>query len=131
MNSKIEDEERAHFSERLTAALRAAGCSTSPSAFANEFNLRADGATVTVHGARKWLLGEAIPTHARVKIIADWLSVSAAWLQYGDDQQAAQPPTGQLDSADLMLVKDLHRLSISSRTLVRGIVDLLLRQERA
>ena len=56
MSSKIQEEERDHFSDRLKAALQAAGLDTSPTSFATAFNVRADGATVTVHGARKWLV---------------------------------------------------------------------------
>lgn len=62
MDSKLVNEERQAFQCRLTEALLSVGCKSTPSTFTREFNLRADGAAVTVHGARKWLKGESFPT---------------------------------------------------------------------
>lgn len=84
MVSYIEESERVSFSSRLKASLSARGYDISPSSFVHDFNLRANGLVVTVHAARKWLIGEAIPTQARLQIIANWLGISAAWLRFGD-----------------------------------------------
>ncbi len=78
MNSRIASEERVHFRERLQEVLRRARIPVRASRVAHEFNLRADGATVTTHAVRKWLAGDAIPTHERLVILADWLGVVAA-----------------------------------------------------
>ncbi len=134
MHARIEDEERAHFSDRLKGALRAAGLSTSPSKFVAEFNLRADGATVTVHGARKWLVGDAIPTQARIQVMADWLGVSAAWLRFGDAENSTVHGKGNLPndltSNELVLLHDVRMLSASNRRLVQAIVNTMLRHEK-
>lgn len=60
MDSKIAQDERVQFC-RLTASLFSAGFQPSASALVREFNPRADGAAVTVYGARKWLTGGAFP----------------------------------------------------------------------
>jgi hypothetical protein len=134
MHARIEDEERAHFSDRLKGALRAAGLSPSPSKFVVEFNLRADGATVTVHGARKWLVGDAIPTQARIQVMADWLGVSAAWLRFGDAENSNVHGVGRLPndlaSRELVLLHDMRMLSASNQRLVQAIVNIMLRQEK-
>lgn len=70
MDSKIAQDERVQFCRRLTAALISAGFQPSASALVREFNPRADGAAVTVHGARKWVTGGAFPTQERLRILA-------------------------------------------------------------
>jgi len=134
MHARIEDEERAHFSDRLKGALRAAGLDASPSKFVAEFNLRADGATVTVHGARKWLVGDAIPTQARIQVMADWLGVSAAWLRFGDAENSKVHGVGRvpndLASSELVLLHDVRMLSEANRRLVQAIVNTTLRHEK-
>ena len=134
MNSKNNDEERTSFSDRLMAALEAAGFDSAPSRFTVEFNLRADGSAVTVHGARKWLIGDAIPTQPRIQIIADWLGVSAAWLRFGDSGNSEDPAPARvasdLKSAELALLHDMRLLSEANRILLRAIVETMLRQDK-
>jgi len=135
MNAKMQDDERASFADRLKGALRAAGCEPTPTKFVSEFNLRADGLVVTVHGARKWLIGDAIPTQPRIKILADWLGVSAAWLRFGDagnnDQHTPESGAFTLDSVELVLVHDMRLLSDGGRALLRDVLDSILRNENA
>lgn len=134
MSARIEEEERAHFSDRLKGALRAAGLDTSPSKFIAEFNLRADGAAVTVHGARKWLVGDAIPTQARIQVMADWLGVSAAWLRFGDAGNATMHGMAglpnNLQSSELVLLHDMRILSDANRQLIQAIINTMLRHEK-
>lgn len=133
MNSKLSEEERSHFCHRLLRTLEARKLPTSATDFATMFNLRADGATVTVHGARKWLIGESIPTQERIQILSDWLGVTAAWLRFGDadngDVALAPRNPIHIDDSELALVKDLRRLSPGHRKVVRELVDSLLRNE--
>jgi len=66
--------ERESFSERLQQALKNAHYSPdSPTRLAREFNIRFEGRPITVHAARKWLVGEAIPTQEKLRMIAQWL----------------------------------------------------------
>ncbi|HEX8609932.1 MAG TPA: hypothetical protein VF800_01415 [Telluria sp.] len=135
MDSKIANDERINFSDRLKSALLAAGLPVKPTAFVRAFNLRADGAAVTSHGARKWLIGEAIPTHEKIVILAKWLGVHAAWLRYGDAENVDLPmatiPEALLSTADLALLKDIVSLPESTQQIVRQIVDAFVRNHRS
>lgn len=76
--------ERAQFSARLQQALAAAGLpGAGATALARRFNAHS-AQPVTVHAARKWLLGEAIPTQSRLRLLAQLLGVAPDWLRYGD-----------------------------------------------
>ncbi|MDQ1833243.1 hypothetical protein [Massilia scottii] len=134
MDSKIANDERINFSDRLKTALLSAGVPIEPTPFVRAFNLRADGAAVTAHAARKWLSGEAIPTHEKVLILASWLGVHAAWLRYGDAENAelVAPaiPEVLLSTANLTLIKDIVSLPESTQQLLREIVDAFLRNHR-
>ena len=127
MNSKIATEERQHFSDRLQSVLRKAGVPVRPAVVAREFNLRADGATITTHAARKWLMGDAIPTHERMVILAGWLGVHASWLLYGDaDNGAYQSTKPALGTEELILLKDYRRLPPDSQKILRALMTALL-----
>jgi transcriptional regulator with XRE-family HTH domain len=79
--------ERESFSERLQQALKNAHYSPdSPTRLAREFNIRFEGRPITVHAARKWLVGEAIPTQEKLRMIAQWLGVPADWLRFGGSE---------------------------------------------
>lgn len=131
MAYKQPDDERAAFCDRLKACLHASGFDVSATRLASEFNLRANGASVTVHGARKWLIGDAIPTQARIQTLADWLGVSAAWLRFGEaDNGQFDPPAGagfHMQSEELAFVHDMRLLSGGNRLLLRDILDAMLK----
>lgn len=130
MDSKVADDERAKFSERLKKTLIAAGLSTRSSEFARAFNARAGGAAVTVHAARKWLRGEAIPTHEKIVILGIWLGINAGWLRFGD----ADPDEltddviseASISTPTFALMKDILSLPDAAQTTIRGIVDVFL-----
>jgi transcriptional regulator with XRE-family HTH domain len=128
----ISSTERKHFSERLQQALKNADYSpSSPTQLAREFNIRFDGHPVTVHAARKWLLGQAIPTQEKLRALAQWLGVSAEWLRYDGNNAPAgsEPanPAAPFDSEDLKLILDLQRLEEPYRMVAREIIRTLLR----
>lgn len=132
MNPSIE---RESFSERLQQALRNADYSPdSPTQLAREFNIRFEGRPITVHAARKWLVGEAIPTQEKLRTLAQWLGVPAEWLRFGDSD--ASKPGGtpgaaaRFESADVKLVADLQRLGEHDQTLAREFIRMLLRLNR-
>lgn len=130
MSAKANDE-RVDFSRRLNCAAFNAGVPLSPTRFAKAFNARAHGCLVTVHGARKWLRAEAIPTQEKMVVLAGWLGVGAAWLRFGD----AEIPSpldriiseASLSSDDLDLVQSIASLPESARRSVREIVDVMVR----
>jgi transcriptional regulator with XRE-family HTH domain len=122
--------ERDLFSQRLQQALKGAHYSPdSPTQLAREFNLRFDGPPVTVHAARKWLVGESIPTQEKLRTMASWLGVSAEWLRFGSarDTLSAESGTARFEPADIRLIADLHRLDDYHRQLAREFIRMLVR----
>jgi hypothetical protein len=131
MDSKVALSERANFSDRLKVALADAGLPSSPSAFTRAFNARADGAAVSIYAARKWLTGEAIPTHEKVVIIATWLGVNPSWLRFGDPDAGglsdAVIPEASISTPALALINDIVSLPEPAQQTIREIVDAFLR----
>ena len=124
--------ERESFSERLQQALKNAHYSPdSPTRLAREFNIRFEGRPITVHAARKWLVGEAIPTQEKLRMIAQWLGVPADWLRFGGAEQAANADAAsggaRFESADVKLIADLQRLDEHHRQLAREFIRMLVR----
>jgi transcriptional regulator with XRE-family HTH domain len=124
--------ERESFSERLQQALKNAHYSPdSPTRLAREFNIRFEGRPITVHAARKWLVGEAIPTQEKLRMIAQWLGVPADWLRFGGSEtpgaQAEGGASARFESADVKLIADLQRLDEHHRQLAREFIRMLVR----
>ncbi|GIZ52819.1 hypothetical protein [Noviherbaspirillum aridicola] len=116
--------ERQAFARRLIEALqRAHYPADSPTRLAREFNLRFNGKPITGHAARKWLLGESIPTQDKIRIIAAWLDVPAPWLRFGvteEDPAAREDARSKYDA----LLADLESLDHK----YQGIVFTLVRK---
>ena len=87
-------DERKAFADRLVSTLRTAGHDPSPTKLSREFNVRFPMNPVTVHAARKWLIGESIPTQPKLRAIADWLGVTPDWLRFGGESNTAKALRG-------------------------------------
>lgn len=127
--------ERKAFSQRLSRALKGAKIDAGgPTVFAREFNRRFTGKPVSVHAARKWLMGESIPTQDKLRLLAAWLGVSAEWLRFGEGGNAgnhvAQSERAHHNSPDIELISSISLLSAEHKQLVREVVLTLLRLER-
>lgn len=125
--------ERGEFSLRLQTMLRQTHHSPdSPTELAREFNIRFAGSPITVHAARKWLVGEAIPTQDKMRVLADWLVVPVEWLRFGDDaaRPAAPDLAGGASALDLKLMADLTLLDEPHRQIGRELIRLLIRLSR-
>jgi transcriptional regulator with XRE-family HTH domain len=124
--------ERRGFSERLQQALRNAKCSPdSPTQLAREFNLRSPGRLVTVHAARKWLVGEAIPTQEKLRALAQWLGVSSEWLRFGGEPTDMQAHTvtdlkDRLTPKELAFIQNFMQLDEQRRHVVQQLVRMLM-----
>jgi len=132
MNPSIE---RESFSERLQQALRNADYSPdSPTQLAREFNIRFEGRPITVHAARKWLVGEAIPTQEKLRTLARWLGVPAEWLRFGGadghERGDGNDTPAKFESADVKLVADLQRLDEHHQAIAREFIRMLVRLNR-
>lgn len=124
--------EREDFSVRLQQALRNNGYAPeSPTQLAREFNIRFSGRPITVHAARKWLVGEAIPTQEKLRTLAMWLSVATEWLRFGGEanQEAenAARNNSHFDTADVKLIADLQQLDEKYREVAREFMRMLVR----
>lgn len=126
--------EREQFSQRLQKMLRQTHHSPdSPTELAREFNIRFAGPPITVHAARKWLVGEAIPTQDKMRTLAEWLVVPADWLRFGSDAARPEVPSvpGGPSPVDLKLIADLKLLDEPHRQIVREVVRILIHTTRA
>lgn len=121
-------DERDAFSQRLRAALDRAGWKgMGPAMLAREFNRRSAN-NITVHAARKWLMGESIPTQERLRSLAEWLGISAEWLRFGGAGQAGGQTGLETAGADVSALRaDIEQLDAAQLRVVRELVALLLR----
>ena len=124
--------EREDFSVRLQQALRDNGYSPdSPTQLSREFNIRFTGHPITVHAARKWLVGEAIPTQEKLRTLAHWLGVASEWLRFGGDVHQNGEQNGSrashFESADVKLIADLQQLDEKYREVAREFIRMLVR----
>jgi hypothetical protein len=71
------------FAKRLRDAMQAAGYDPKPAVLEREFNLRYLGHPMTLHGVRRWLLGESLPKQDKVEVLAEWLRIPPQQLRYG------------------------------------------------
>lgn len=127
--------EREDFSSRLQQALRNADYSPdSPTQLAREFNVRFAGRPITVHAARKWIVGEAIPTQEKLRTLAQWLGVPAEWLRFGGEPRTDASSEGEassrFESDDVKLINDLQRLDEHYRVIARELIRMLVRINR-
>ena len=130
MDSTFAHAERTRFCHRLNDAMIAAGYPASATVLVRVFNPRADGAAVSVHGARKWLTGTAFPTQERLQILARVFNVSAQWLRYGEGDPgdgAAANDGERLPFDEALLLNDFRCLDERSQQVVRDLVTSLLK----
>jgi transcriptional regulator with XRE-family HTH domain len=124
-------DEREAFSLRLKEALKAAGDrADSPTALARAFNRRFPGQPVSVHAARKWLYGEAIPGQEKLRVLAEWLGRSTEWLRYGGIAPTERPREIASMNLDYELMRAISALNAPHQRVVRDLVRSLGRAER-
>lgn len=118
------------FAQRLKQALAGSGVRASPTVVANEFNTRHWGRSITPHTARNWLLGKAIPTQDKLRVLADWLQVSPDELRFGRSSgtvkvEEATPYPASLNMADREMISRYLGLDVNDRKTVREVVTAL------
>lgn len=127
--------ERLHFAQRLRESLDRAGqAPDSPTALARFFNARYEGPPITVHAARKWLVGEAIPTQEKLRVLANWLQVPLDWLRFGgDNTRPAEEPRGgysELSHKDRAILDNIRRLDDTHQDIVLTLIQSLIRASK-
>ncbi|NIA00889.1 hypothetical protein [Massilia sp. CCM 8734] len=103
---------RSDFADRLRCISAFAPYSSSPTALSKAFNVRFPRMTITSHAARKWLIGEAIPTQEKLVALAEWFNVDPTWLRFGDSSGSSQ---------SLPLQKNSDRIEFDLRLLTEPI----------
>ncbi len=124
--------EREQFSKRLNSALKRAGeTSYSPAALARGFNRRYPGKPITDYAARKWLLGEAIPSQDKLRVLAQWLEVTNDWLRFGEGVKTnSHVVRDDSPVPDYELIRAVAALSATHQEVVRELVAALQRAEK-
>lgn len=149
MQTEDADNQAKGFSLRLREALEQRGKKPSPTTLEREFNLRYRGQPITMHAARKWLHGLALPTQDKLEVLARWLDVPIDWLRWGSNLDATamgRSSAGHTTGASPMLARqnlaaytvqeessllqDWRLLDSRNQQLVRSIIELLLRDQR-
>jgi len=132
MSNPASKEERNKFSERLKQSLYAAGMNgDSPTQIQRGFNLLDPDTQVTVHAARKWIVGESIPTQRKMRMLANWLGVSASWLRFGEatENQSATKRADSLRDHEIKLISQIRSLSAEDAMMVTKLVRRLASTE--
>jgi len=126
---------REEFSKRLRKALQDRGREVgSPTRLTQEFNGDYPDRRVTPQAVRKWLTGEAIPSHDKIKALAEWLEVSPNWLHHGEGgpghgtQQTAA--TYRTPVPDQELLKRYRKLNTRQQQAVAEIITALAAKDR-
>lgn len=94
----------------------------------NDCPSRGDG--VTVGAARKWLLGQALPSRDKVAVLARALNVDPRWLLFGDEAPCRDDAATAPASMETLMLK-ITALPPDDRALVEGIVNVCLARKRA
>lgn len=126
---------RLDFARRLIEALAFAGLDDSPTTLARHFNLHSHGMVITMHGARRWLVGDSIPTQSHLNALASLLGVSSAWLLLGQgpmlEDAVSIEPAQTSSSSNLGEVLGIFQsLRDSERQLVWNLMMMLNRSHR-
>jgi len=116
------------FGARLKAALKKSNISySSPTKLATEFNLRHYGNPVSGQAVRKWLENNSIPSVDKIVTLANWLSISPAWLLFGDrvgvDELSPEPYSD--------LRSNFQQLDPESQIVVQELILVLLRRQKS
>ncbi|MCU4598486.1 XRE family transcriptional regulator [Acinetobacter bereziniae] len=127
------ENEKTFFAERLALAMKAKGYDSKPSVLEREFNLNYSGKPMTLHGVRKWLIGESIPSGDKLLTLAKWLDVPLEELVFEKDIQKAierrdSKWTQELGYKDKEVFEAFINLSPSNKKLVRELIVALSNQ---
>ena len=115
------------FADRLREAMQAAGYEPKPAVLEREFNTRFWGKPMTLHGVRRWLRGETLPTHEKLLVLAEWLAVSPQQLNYGDEiQRKVEQRRARWDSGigyqDRDIFEAFLKLPTPQRKIIREVI---------
>jgi transcriptional regulator with XRE-family HTH domain len=121
------DKSKAEFARRLRLAMEAAGYEAKPAVLEREFNQRYWGRAVTLHGVRRWLLGETFPAHDKLLTLAEWLRVQPEELRDGKEiAQRIQQQRKRWDQGigyqEREVFEAFLKLPVAQRKVVREVI---------
>lgn len=116
-----------------------AGYEPRASVLEREFNTRHWGKPMTLHGVRRWLVGETIPDHKKLATLAEWLQVPVQELGWGVTASATvlqarerqAPWHVTLGYQDRELFDLYLRLPVPKRRLAREVILALAKAHAA
>jgi transcriptional regulator with XRE-family HTH domain len=118
---------KAQFAQRLREAMTAAGYAPRPAVLEREFNTRYWGKPMTLHGVRRWLLGETLPSQDKLVVLAEWLGVPPQELRFGPELvQRVEQRRHRWDRAvgyeEREIFEAFLRLPVPQRRVVREVI---------
>ncbi len=118
---------KAQFAQRLREAMTAAGYAPRPAVLEREFNTRYWGKPMTLHGVRRWLLGETLPSQDKLVVLAEWLGVPPQELRFGPEViQRVEQRRHRWDRAvgyeEREIFEAFLRLPVPQRRVVREVI---------
>ena len=125
------DDEKSLFAKRLVLAMQSKGYEAKASILEREFNLNYSGKPMTLHGVRKWLIGEAIPSGDKLLTLAKWLEIPPEELILNKNIQVAiqQRDTRwkqELGYKDKEVFEAYTQLSSPHKKIIRDMIIALL-----
>jgi transcriptional regulator with XRE-family HTH domain len=116
-----------NFAQRLATAMEAAGYIAKPSVLEREFNLRYWGKSMTLHGVRRWLRGEVVPSHDKIVALAEWLRVTPQELGFGKEveervQKARKHWDEGIGYQEREIFEAFLKLPVSQRKVIREVI---------
>ncbi|AMM30267.1 transcriptional regulator [Acinetobacter pittii] len=124
------DDEKTLFAKRLIQAMQSNGYEPKASILEREFNLNYSGKPMTLHGVRKWLIGDSIPSGDKLLALAKWLNVPPEELVFERNFQKINQhtePTWQqeLGYKDKEIFEAYINLSASHKKIIREMIIAL------
>lgn len=123
---------KAQFAQRLREAMSALGYDPRPAVLEREFNLRYWGKAMTLHGVRRWLRGETLPSQDKLLVLAEWLQVPPQQLRFGAEiemrvrERRARLETA-LDYQDREVIEAYLRIPQPQRKALREVIIAVAR----
>ncbi|MNG64263.1 hypothetical protein D3C78_46480 [compost metagenome] len=124
------DDEKTLFAKRLGLAMQSKGYEVKASILEREFNLNYSGKPMTLHGVRKWLIGEAIPSGDKLLTLAKWLEIPPEELIFDKDIQKAIQQRDyrwqqELGYKDKEIFEAYVKLAASHKKIIRDMIIAL------
>ncbi len=128
--TNISKDERKDFSERMIFCLMEAGIKGgSPTQVQRAFNRNYGGDPITVHAARKWVVGEAIPTQDKLRVLAQIARTSPEYLRFGTGDTKVKETAESLPADELWFLASVRKLTNNQKDMLAEFLQMLSRQK--